>query len=131
MRWTGTYFKVVALVFVAFGAVASVMPDLYIALLDVAASAGGRLWGRAFGAASLGLGAIFWMIDPAIQRERRIGAIGAVLVFGVTALTDAISVVGGDLPTYGWGFVVFNGLMVFLALILQQAPVRQAGSVAP
>lgn len=119
MSWSRIYFKLVAIIFLAFGIVAAIAPDQYISLLDVDASIGGRLWGRGFGAASLGLGAMFWLIDPVAQRrERRIGAISAVLVFGVTALTDVVSVVGGDLPTYGWSFVAFNAVMVVLAVAL-------------
>jgi hypothetical protein len=112
-------FRIVAITFLAFGLVAAVFPDQHVSLLGADASIGGRLWGRAFGAASLDLGAMFWLIDPVAQRrERRIGAIGAVLVFGVTALTDAVSVVGGDLPGYGWSFVAFNAVIVVLAVML-------------
>jgi hypothetical protein len=119
MSWPKFYFKLVAVIFIGLGVVAAVAPDQYISLLGVDPSVGGRLWGRAFGAASLGLGVVFWLIDPvAERRERRIAAIGAVLAFGFTALTDVVSVVGGDLPAYGWGFVAFNVVMVLLAAML-------------
>ena len=50
---------------------------------------------------------VLLMMDPdSYRRERWIGSIGADLAFGVTGLTDAVSPIGGDLPTYGWGFVV-------------------------
>jgi len=119
MTWSRLYFRLVAVIFVAFGIVAAIAPDQYISLLNVDASVGGRLWGRAFGAASLGLGVMFWLINPVAQRrERRIGAIGAAVVFGATGMTDIVSVVSGDLPPYGWGFVAFNMVMVLLAVLL-------------
>lgn len=119
MSWPKFYFRLVAVIFIASGLLGMVIPDQYIALLGADPSVGGRLWGRAFGAASLAIGVMFWLIDPvAHRRERWIGATGAVLAFGATALTDAVSVVGGDLPAYGWGFVAFHVVMVLLAVML-------------
>jgi hypothetical protein len=119
VTWSRFYFRVVAIIFLASGLVATVFSDQYVSLLGADASVGGRLWGRGFGAASLALGAMFWMMDSvAHRRERRIAAIGATVAFGVTGLTDVVSVATGDLPIYGWGFVAFNAVMVVLALIL-------------
>lgn len=125
MRSNTIYFRLVAVIFIASGLLGMVIPDQYIALLGVDPSVGGRLWGRAFGAASLAIGAMFWMMDPvAHRRERRIGATGAVLAFGLTGLTDVVSVIGRDLPSYGWGFVVFNAVMAGIALYLLASPAR-------
>ena len=110
------YFRFVAIVLIVFGIIGLVFPDEYISLLGVDASAGGRLWGRAFGAVSVGFGVMFWMMNPSGPRARRIGAVGAALAFGLTGLGDVVSVLTGDLPTYGWGFVAFNAVMVGLAL---------------
>lgn len=123
MSRSRVYFRLVAVIFIASGLIGIVIPDQYIALVGVDPSVGGRLWGRAFGAASLAIWTMFWMMDPvAHRRERRIGAIGAVLAFGLTGLTDVVSVIGGDLPSYGWGFVVFNAAMAALALSLLSDP---------
>ena len=111
------YFRFVAIVFIVSGFLGLVLADQYISLLSADASAGGRLWGRAFGAVSVGFGVMFWMMNPSgDQRARRIGAVGAALAFGLTGLGDVVSVLTGDLPTYGWGFVAFNAVMVGLAL---------------
>lgn len=119
MSWPRVYFKLVAVILLASGLIGIAVPDQYISLLGADGSVGGRLWGRAFGAVSLWLGAMFWLVEPVAQRrERRIAAIGAVLAFGITGLTDAVSVLGGDLPAYGWGFVAFNVVTVVLAAML-------------
>lgn len=111
------YFRLVAVIFIVSGIIGMVAPDGYLSSLAVDASVGGRLWGRAFGAVSLAFGVMFWMMNPAVhRREQRIGVIGAALAFGLTALTDIVSVVAGDLPSYGWVFVAVNAVMFGLAL---------------
>ena len=116
MRSGLVFFRFVAFLFIVSGFLGLVLPDPYISLLGAEASAGGRLWGRAFGAVSIGIGTMFWMLDPSRDRMRRIGAAGAALSFGITGTGDVVSVIGGDLPAYGWGFVAFNGAMVLWAL---------------
>lgn len=123
MRTGVAYFRFVAIVFILSGFLGLVFADQYISLLSADASVGGRLWGRAFGAVSAGFGVMFWMMDPSSdQRARRIGAVGAALAFGLTGLGDVVSVLAGDLPAYGWAFVVFNAVMVGLALYYLFAP---------
>jgi hypothetical protein len=94
-----------------------IFPDQYVSPMDVDASVGGRVWGRAFGAVSLGLGAMLWMMGPSgDQRAMRIGGIAAALAFGLTGIGDAVSVIAGHLPAYGWGFVAFHAVMGGLTL---------------
>lgn len=111
MRSGVVFFRMVAVIFLVSGAIGVLAPDQYIALLGADASVGGRLWGRAFGAAGLAFGAVLWMLEPRTARERRLGAVGAIVAISLTGLTDLISVVGGDLPTTGWAFVAFNAAM--------------------
>jgi len=131
MRSGVVYFRFVAIVLIAFGLLSLIWPDQYISLLGADASVGGRLWGRAFGAVSLSFGVMFWMMDPSgDQRARRIGAIGAGLAFGLTGIGDVISLIAGDLPAYGWGFVAFNAVMVALALYYLLTPIPFAKASA-
>ena len=117
------YFKIVAFVFVVSGLLGLILPDQYMSLMDVGPSVGGRLWGRAFGAVAIAFGAMFWMMDPGGDRRARMtGALGAALAFGLTGVGDAISVLTGDLPAFGWGFVAFHAVMTGLALYYLFAP---------
>lgn len=119
MRSGLVYFRFVALVFIVSGLLGLVLPDQYMSLMDVGASVGGRLWGRAFGAVSVALGVMFWMMDPSGDpRARRVGAIGAALAFGLTGIGDVVSLVTGDFAAYAWAFVAFNAVVVALALAL-------------
>jgi predicted membrane channel-forming protein YqfA (hemolysin III family) len=117
MKTGVVYFRFVAIVFILSGILGLVFADQYISLLSADGSVGGRLWGRAFGAVSFAFGVMYWMMDPSgDQRARWIGAVGAALAFGLTGLGDFVSVLGGDLPAYGWAFVVFHAVMIGLAL---------------
>ncbi len=117
MKTGAVYFRFIAVVFILSGILGLVFADQYISLLGADGSVGGRLWGRAFGAVSFAFGVMFWMMDPGgDQRARRIGAIGAALAFGLTGLGDVVSALAGDLPAYGWAFVVFNAVMLGVAL---------------
>lgn len=125
MRSGSVYFRFVAFVFIVSGLLGLIFPDQYMSLMDIGASVGGRLWGRAFGAVSLGFGAMFWVMDPGgDQRVRKTGAIGAALAFGLTGIGDVVSLVTGDLPAYGWGFVAFHAVMVGLALYYLLTPAQ-------
>jgi hypothetical protein len=127
MRTGLVYFKIVAIVYILSGIIGLVFADQYVSLMGVDASVGGRLWGRAFGAVSVGFGVLYWVMNPSDDRRfRKIGAIGAVLTFGLTGLTDIVSVLAADLPAYGWAFVAFNAVMVALALNLLFTPVSSS-----
>lgn len=124
------YFRVVAILLILFGIIGMGFVDQYDSLLGVEASVGGRLWGRGFGATAVGFGVMLWMLDPASdQRQRKIGAIGAALAFGLTGLTDVISVVTGDMPVYGWAFVALNAVLAGLALYYLFTPAPSANAV--
>jgi len=123
MKFEVIYFKVVAIIYILSGILGLFFADQYISLLDADASTGGRLWARAFGAVSVGFGVMYWMMNPSKdQRARKIGAVGAALTFGLTGLTDLISVLTGDLPPVGWGFIAFHVVMVGLAINLLFRP---------
>ena len=123
MRSGVVYFRVAAVIFLVGGVIGLVIPDQYIAILDVDASVGGRLWGRAFGGVSVGFGAMLWMIDPSNDHlGRRIGAVGALLAFGLTGLGDVVSLIQGDLPPLGWAFVAFNAVMTGFAIYYLTKP---------
>jgi hypothetical protein len=131
MRSGVVYFRFVAVMFVAFGLIGLVFVDQYSSLLGGDAGAGGRLWGRAFGAVSVGFGAMLWMMDPRRnQRARRIGAIGAALAFGLNGIVDVVSLVTGDWPAssinLGWVFVAFNAVMMGFALYYLFTPASSA-----
>lgn len=133
MRTGVVYFKFVAIVFVLSGFLGLVLADEYISLLGADSSVGGRLWGRAFGAASVAIGVMFWMTDPSRdRRSKRVGAVGAALAFGLTGFGDVVSVLAGDMLTYAWAFVAFNAAMFGLALyyLFTPAPLAAMG-VAP
>jgi hypothetical protein len=97
-----------------------------MSLLDVEASTGGRLWGRGFGAAALGFGWVLWVLDPSVDRERRVAASGAAVAFIATALTDAAGTVSREFTSpLGWTFVAFNTVMAVLAvLVVASAPAK-------
>ena len=95
MRAAVVYIRVVAIVFLIFGVIALVVPDGYLALLGADASVGGRLWGRAFGAAAVTFGAVLWELSRGDPAGVRLAARAAVLVFGLTGLADLLSVVQG------------------------------------
>jgi hypothetical protein len=125
MRSGFVYFRFVAIAWIAAGLFGLVLPDLYSSLLGVAASVGGRVWARGFGAVSVGFGAIFWLIEPSRdQRTKRAAAIAAALAFGLTGAGDIISLVAGESPSYAWALVAFNALMVVLALYYLLTPAQ-------
>jgi putative effector of murein hydrolase len=117
------YFKIVAIVYILSGIIGLVFPDQYLSLFSVGGSVGSRLWGRAFGAVSMGFGIMYWTMTPSDdQRAKKIGTVVAALAFGLTGLTDVVSVLAGDLPVFGWAFVAFNAVLVWLALRLLLTP---------
>jgi hypothetical protein len=125
------YVRIVAIVFLVFGVIALAVPDRYVALLGADASVGGRLWGRAFGAAAVTLGACLWELSRGDPAELRLAARAAVLVFGLTGLADLLAVVQGDLPTIGWVFVAFNAAMAGLGASFAVTAGREASPSAP
>lgn len=130
------YFRFVAVMFIAFGLIGLALVDQYSSLLGADAGAGGRLWGRAFGAVSVGFGAMLWMMDPRRDpRARRVAAIGAALVFGLNGIADVVSLVTGDWPassmTLGWVFVGFNAVMAGLAVYFYRPSLRARDHTEP
>lgn len=123
------YFKFAAIIFILSGFLGLLLADQYISLLSADASVDGRLWGRAFGAVSVAVGVMFWIIDPSDdQRARQVGGAVAALAFGLTGIGDVVSVLGGDMPAYGWAFVGFNAAMVALAIYYLLTPPPIAAS---
>jgi hypothetical protein len=125
MRSGFIFFRFVAVSWIVAGLFGLVFPDQYSSLLGAEVSIGGRVWARGFGAVSVGFGALFWMIEPSSdQRERRAGAIGAALAFGLTGIGDVVSLLAGDSPTYTLVLVAFNVVMVVLALYYMLTPAQ-------
>lgn len=119
------YLKITGVIYLMSALIGVVIPDPYIQLLSVEASTGGRLWGRAFGAVAAGFAVILFTLDPHDSHQRKIGLIGAVIAYTLTGLTDIVSVIQGDLPPYGWGFVAFNALMTGLGIYYLNRPANE------
>ena len=106
------------MIFAVSGLIGLFIPNQYLDLLfGIQGSADGRLWGRAFGAAAIGLAVVMWMVDQTTTRELRVGLIGAVLTYGLTGLGDVVSVLQGDFEPVAWIFVAFNAVMASVGVI--------------
>ncbi len=118
MKTGFVYLRVTAVIFAVSGVIGLIIPDQYLdALFGIGGSVGGRLWGRGFGAAALGLAVLLWMVDRTAPRELRLGLAGAVVVFGLTGLGDVISVIQGDFEPLAWAFVAFHAVMAALGAV--------------
>jgi hypothetical protein len=69
---------------------------------------------------------VLWVLDPSVDRERRVAASGAAVAFIATALTDAAGTVSREFTSpLGWTFVAFNTVMAVLAvLVVASAPAK-------
>lgn len=112
MRNGRVYLRVTTVIFAVSGLIGLLMPDQYLDLFfGIEGSVGGRLWGRAFGAAAIGLVVVWWMADQNSTRELRLCLLGAVAAFGLTGLGDVVSIVQGDFTSVAWAFVALNAVM--------------------
>ncbi len=112
------YLRVTAAIFAVSGVIGLIIPDQYLdVLFGIGGSVGGRLWGRGFGAAAIGLAVVLWMVDQTARREIRLGLVGAVVAYGLTGLGDVASVIQGDFAPVAWAFVAFNAGMASLGAI--------------
>ena len=80
-------------------------------LFGIEGSVGGRLWGRGFAAAALGLAVVLWVVDQTSTRELRLGLLGAVTAFALTGVGDVVSILQGDFEPVAWAFVAFHTVM--------------------
>ncbi len=118
MRNGSLYLRVTAVIFAVSGLIGLLVPDQYLdVLFGIGGSVGGRLWGRGFGAAAIGLAVVLWMIDRTATRELRLGLAGSVVAYGLTGLGDVVSVTQGDFEPVAWTFVALNAVMAALGAI--------------
>lgn len=112
------YLRAAAVIFAISGLIGLLMSDQYLdVLFGIDGSVGGRLWGRGFGAAAIGLAIVLWMTDQSSTRELRLGFLGAAAAFALTGLGDVVSVLRGDLEPIAWAFVALNAAMATLGAI--------------
>lgn len=112
------YLRVTAVIFAVSGLIGLFMPDQYLdVFFGVEGSVGGRLWGRGFGAAALGLAIVLWVVDQTSKAELRLGLLGAVVAFALTGLGDVVSILQGDFESVAWAFVAFNAAMATIGTL--------------
>lgn len=118
MRNGFVYLRVTAVIFAVSGLIGLFLPDQYLdVLFGIEGSVGGRLWGRGFGAAALGLAVVLWVVDQTSTRQLRLGLIGAVVAYALTGLGDLVSVIQGDFEPVAWAFIAFHAAMAILGVI--------------
>lgn len=122
MKTGFVYLRVTAVIFALSGLIGLFIPDQYLdVLFGIEGSVGGRLWGRPFGAAAIGLSVMLWMVEQS-TRQLRLGLTGAIVAYGLTGLGDIVSVIQGDFEPVAWVFVAFNLVMATLGAIYLARP---------
>ncbi len=112
-----TFFRAISIVTIAAALASLAMPALYSELLGMTASDAATVWTRAFGVTGLGFGIVAWAVanEPGSPIARAL-AVAILVTFGLNAVFGVIATADGVMNLLGWGFVVFDGLIVLGAV---------------